>query len=241
MSHNFFNAIGIYMNNIRILFMIFFIIPLLSSGQKDAYYRIRADFSVKEKSSDGKSGLTMGQVYYDKARKKIVYNVRFPEKEVWLFTDTVMYKILDNVPEKKPLIPGYIDFSIFNLALNNNLKDYGLKNSMYELKNVIKEEDMVISLWVPKKEYAKLIGDVKISVKENRLYGVIIYDAAKRMIGKQIFTEYVKIGGFEFPSEIVNFSFLENGQEIHQLTTYKNIKVNNWDENSFYNYIVPGL
>ncbi len=229
------------MKRILVLLVLLGLFQVPSMAQRDAYYRIRADFSVKEKHTDGKSSLTMGQVYYDKARKKIVYNVKFPDKEVWLFHDTVMYRIKDNVPEKKAVIPGYIDFSVFNLALNNNLKDYGLKNSMYELKNVSRDEDMVISLWSPKKEYAKLIGDIKISVKDNRLYGVLIYDAAKKMIGKQIFTEYVKIGGFEFPAEIVNFSYTTEGQEIHQITTYKNVKVNNWDENTFYNYPVPAL
>jgi len=214
------------------------LIPLFALGQQDAYYRVRADFSVKEKSSEGKSGLTMGQVYYDKARKRIVYNVKFPEKQVWLFNDTVMYMIQEDKVEQKPVIHGYIDFSIFNLALCNNLKDYGLKNSIYILKSVVKEEDMVISLWVPKKGYEKMIGNVKISVKENRLYGVLIYDAKDKIIGKQVFSKYVRIGGFEFPSEIVNFSYLENGGEIHQLTTYRNIKVNNWDENNFYNYNV---
>lgn len=219
--------------------LLFLALSLTLFGQKEVYYRIRADFSIKEKSTDGKSNLTMGQVFYDKLKKKIVYNVRFPEKEVWLFADTNMYTVRGSDIKKKPLIPGYIDFSIFNLALNNNLKDYGLKKTMYSLKGVVKEGNMVISSWMPQKEYAKVLGEVKISVVNNKLNGVIIYNPKKVMIGKQLFSNYVTINGFDFPTEIINFSYLENGQEIHQITTYKNIKVNDWDEESFYSFSVP--
>lgn len=221
-----------------VLFLLFFGLFFQSFGQKDFYYRVRADFSVKEKSSDGRNSLTMGKVYYDKARKRIVYNVLFPEKEMWLFTDSVMYVIKGNNREKKPIVAGYIDFSVFNLSLNNKLKDYGLKNSIYSLKEVTRDEDLVISLWEPHKEYAKLVGNIRVAVKDNRLYGVLVYDASNKLIGRQVFSEYTKIGSFEFPTEIINITYLENGEEVTQITTYSNVKVNNWDEDYFYNYNV---
>ncbi len=213
-------------------------LPVLVSAQKEAYYRVRADFSIKEKSSDGRSSLTMGQVFFDRTKSKIVYKIRFPEKEMWIFQDTSMYKIQNGKVQKSPLVAGFIDFSIFNLSLNNNLKDYGLKKSVYTVKDVVKEDNMVISTWIPKKEYAKILGEVKISVVDNKLYGVVFYNAQKVMIGKQLFSDYVTIGSFAFPGEIVNFSYNPNGQEIHQITTYKNIKINNWDEDT-YNYTIP--
>lgn len=215
------------------------LLSLKGISQNDIFYRVRADFSIKEKSSEGKSSLTMGHVYYDKLKKKLLYNILFPEKEIWLLKDTIQYKIKSASVDKKPLLPGFIDFSIFNLALNNNLKDYGLKKTMFSLKEVTKDQDMVISTWVPKKEYEKVLGEVKISIVNNRLNGVIFYDPAKKMIGKQIFSNYVNIKGFEFPSEILHIAFLKNGQEIHQLTTFKNIKVNDWNEASYYDYTIP--
>jgi len=151
-----------------------------------------------------------------------------------------MYKIVGKDVSRNPLIPGFIDFSIFNLALNNNLKNYGLQKSVYTMKKVEKDEDLVISTWEPKKEVEKNIGILKIAVGENKLSGIIFYDPQNKMIGKQLFSEYATIGGFEFPTEIMNYSFRTDGSEIHQLTTYKNIKVNNWDENTYYNYPVPG-
>jgi len=223
--------------NTSVLLLIAFI-PIMAFAQKDAYYRVRADFSIKENCTDGKSSLTIGQVYFDRMKKKIVYNLRFPEKEIWVFQDSLMYKIQKGTIEKKPLMPGFIEFSIFNLALNNNLKDYGLNKSIYSVKSVMKEDSMVISIWIPQKQYEKAYGEVKISVIDNKLYGVIFYNPKKRIIGKQIFSGYTRINSFEFPTEILNFTYLENGSEIHQMTTYKNIKVNNWDED-FYNFVLP--
>lgn len=222
-----------------ITLLIFLFVSTVSFSQKGDFYRIRADVSIKEKSTDGKSNLTMGQVYFDKLHKKIVYNIVFPEKEIWIFKDTLMYNIKNQKVEKKPLMPGFVDFSIFNLALGNKLKDYGLKNSMYVLKETVKEENMVITTWVPKKEFEKALGEIKISVVDNKLYGVVFFNHQKVMIGKQIFSNYIVIKGLEFPCEILNFSYLQNGGEIHQLTTFKNIKVNDWTEDTFYNYAVP--
>ncbi len=222
----------------QLIFAIIILLPAITAAQKEAYYRVRADFSIKEKSTDGKSSLTMGEVFFDRMKNKIIYNIRFPEKETWLFQDTLMYRVTKDKIEKSPLVPGFVDFSIFNLSLNNNLKDYGLKKSVYKVKSVVKEDNMVISTWSPLAEYENTLGDIKISVVDNKLYGVVFYNVKKRMIGKQIFSNYITIGSFAFPTEIINFSYKEDGQEIHQLTTYKNIKVNNWDED-LYNYTVP--
>jgi len=228
-----------FMPAIVLLYIILFSPSYHLIAQKEVFYRIRADFSIKEKGTDGKSSLTMGQVFYDKLKKKIVYNIRFPEKEVWLFKDSLMYKTIGQKVEKKPLVPGYIEFSIFNLALNNNLKDYGLKNTMFSLKEVIKEGEMIISTWEPKKEMNSILGEIRISIVKNRLHGVIFYNPKKKIIGKQIFSNYITIKGFEFPSEIVHFAYLENGNEIHQMTTFKNIRINDWAEASFYDLAVP--
>ena len=222
----------------KALLVIFLLAGSIAFAQQQ-YYRVRADFSIKEKHTKGSSNLTMGSVYYDKFMKRIVYNVTFPEKQVWVFYDTNMFKISAGNVDRKPMIPGYVDFSIFNLTLNNNLTNYGLQKSVYEVKSTVKEADMVIITWAPKKEYEKLLGLVKISTKEGRLHGVLFYNAKGRLIGKQIFNNYFKIRGFEMPTEILYFYYHEDGSEIHQITTFKNIKVNDFAESQFYNYPIP--
>lgn len=227
--------------NYLLTFILFLIFSFNLTAQSNLYYRLKVDFTVKEKTSDGKSSLTMGQIYFDKSKRNIIYNVRFPEKEMWVYNDTVMHVVRGDIKEKKQIIPGFIDYSVFNLTINNNLKDYGLKKSnIFELKEVVKDQGMVISVWKPKKEYIKVLGDVKISIKNNKLYGVIIYDATGKMIGKQIFTEYIKSGSLEFPSEIISYMYKDNIEISKQLITYKNLVVNGQNEDYYYNYSVVG-
>jgi hypothetical protein len=222
------------------VFLILALIPVFSSGQSDAYFRIKADFTVKEIYTDGRTGLTMGQVYFDKAKRKIVYNVRFPEKEIWYFNDSLMFTVKGTIVDKQQGVPGYIDFSIFSLSLNHQLKDYGLKkNTVFDLKEIVKEDDMVISIWKPKKQFNQMLGDVKVSVRGNKLLGVIIYNVDGQMIGKQIFSEYKKIGAIEFPAQIISYTFVNDTEQSKQLITYKNVILNQRDEDYFYNYIVP--
>jgi len=46
---------------------------------------------IKAKSPTGEQQLTVGKLYYDKNVKQIVYDVSFPEKEIWVQRDTVLY------------------------------------------------------------------------------------------------------------------------------------------------------
>ena len=85
------------------------------------FFRIKSDFSIKQKNADNTVSLTIGIAYYDKLAKKLVYKITFPEKETWVFKDTTFYVFKNDkfVTKKKSiLIP---EFSIFNLALNNKL------------------------------------------------------------------------------------------------------------------------
>ena len=103
------------------------------------YFRMKADFSIKEKFSDEKMALTMGTVYYDRTHKKIVYDIKFPEKETWLIMDTVFYKIQDNAIIHRQFIPMLPSSTMFESALANSLDNFGLEKSFYTLEKVEKE------------------------------------------------------------------------------------------------------
>jgi hypothetical protein len=126
-------------------FLIIFVTVLPNSLIGQHYFRMKADFSIKEKFSDGKMALTMGTVYYDRTHKKLVYDVKFPEKEQWVILDTVFYKIKDDKVVLKQFIPMLPSATIFESALANNLDNFGLENSFYKLQNVEKDADLVIS------------------------------------------------------------------------------------------------
>ncbi|MBL4715790.1 MAG: hypothetical protein JKX95_04065 [Bacteroidia bacterium] len=133
--------------------------PKISLGQQ--FFRIKADFSIKEKMADGKQQLTMGEVYFDKNSQKIVYNLKFPEKETWLTTDTALYRIANGEVVDKNLVSHVVGFSIFNLSLNGNLTNYGLDNSVYKIVETEKSsigKTKEINIGITKDEVIEELG-----------------------------------------------------------------------------------
>ena len=222
---------------------IFFILTCLFLGTNalsaQGFYRIKADFSIKEKLANGKQQLTMGVVYYDKNTKKIVYDVRFPEKKRLLLQDTSFYEIGANgklIKRKKNLLVP--EFSMFHLILNGNLADFGLQNSFYKPEKVEKDGNMVITTWQPDEKMAKFFGQVLVSNVEKKLHGVIIYDTKKSLVSKQIFKTYTNVKGCNVPTELVQVLYAKEGKN-YQITTYKNIKINDNADQNLYNLAIP--
>lgn len=211
-------------------------LPNFSIGQH--YFRMKADFSIKEKFSDGKMALTMGTVYYDRTHKKIVYDVKFPEKESWIISDTVFYKVKDNKLVLKQFIPMLPSATIFESALSNNLDNFGLENSFYKLENVEKDADLVISTWKPDKRLEALMGKILISRKNNQLYGIAFYNNENELLKKQLFKGYLRSSGIAFPAEITDIIYKLAGKEL-KVTTFKNLVVNEMTNNEIYNLTVP--
>ncbi len=182
----------------------------------------------------------MGTVYFDKNDKKIVYNVKFPEKEKIIVTDSFVIKIRENKVTEKVSAMNVLNFSIFNLALNNDLTNYGLtKNQLYKLVDVEKEDSLIISTWraaIPK--LANITGDILISQKNKQLFGLVFKDKSNTVVSKQFFNNFKIFSGLSFPGEIVQINY-KNGKEYYKVTTFKNVVVNDLNENSIYNCPIP--
>ena len=58
------------------------------------------------------------------------------------------------------------------------------------------------------------------------------------MLGKQFYKKYTIVNNLNFPTEIVQIMYLD-GKENHQITTFKNIEVNNLKNENYYNYPLP--
>jgi hypothetical protein len=215
---------------------ILILLPQLNYAQE--FIRFKAAFSIKTKTADGQSQLSIGTVYFDKNIDKIVYQNTFPQKDVWITMDTSIFhlngghviKVMPNVSINK--------LTIYYLALNGNLSDFGLSNSKFKLESVEKKKDMVISTWLAPIEYKKLISKILISNKQEQLYGVVILDANNKVVSKQFYKNYILANGLVFPSEIIQISYTEDNKENYQITTYRDIIVNDFKENSMYDYPV---
>lgn len=222
---------------LKFLISLFF---LASFHQVDPnlFFRISTDFVIKAKSPSGAQQLTIGELFYDKNIKQIVYNIQFPEKETWIQKDTSLYKIVDSKVVSRRTIPSGTELSIYNLVLNGDLSDYGLKKMKFAIKNVEKEGDNVISTWEPPPQLRKYLGDILISNSNQLLNGIVFKDRAGQVIAREFFRNYTKVKGISFPREIIKEN-LVNGQKIYELTTYSNIKINDISREN-YNYKIPG-
>ena len=189
---------------------------------------------------DGKSNLTMGTVYFDKTAKRLVYQIKFPEKETLVLTDSFYYRYKDGkIIEQKKAV-NILSFSIFNLALSSKMSNFGLDgNPAFKLVDVTKEDSLIISTWRPAVEKLKeLTGDVLISQKKKQLFGLVFFDKDGKLLSKQFYEEYKNFKGLEFPGIITQINFLD-GKEFYKITTFKNVVVNDMNENNIYNYSIP--
>jgi len=201
------------------------------------YRRIRADFTVKAKTASGEQSLTVGQVFYDRSNKQVIYQVSFPEKECWVIADSMIYQIKDNLLVQKTSTFSVAEFTIFHLALNSQLQDFGLKSTRYTPGNINKDGEMVITTWIPPSSVKKRFGNILISVKAKQLYGVVFLNPEGTVLRKQFFEQYQVINGLAFPDRIVEINIV-NGQENYQITSYKNVMVDEKDNHNQYYYPV---
>jgi hypothetical protein len=211
-------------------------LPNFSFGQQ--FFRIKADFSIKEKHIDGTQSLTMGTVYYDKFHDKIIYDVKFPEKQIIVVLDTLTAIIENNKLQNKHQTTANTRFSIFRLSLNGNLENFGLDNSSYKVSETVKENDMIITTWSPPKQLQESFGKVIVSQKKRSIYGVAFYNVKETLVGKQFFKNYTNFNGFKFPTELVQVIY-NDGKEYYKLTTFKNVIVDDLANDKIYNFIIP--
>jgi hypothetical protein len=204
------------------------------------YNRIHADFSVKVKNASGGQSLTIGQVFYDRNNKQIIYYVTFPDHEMWVTSDTLVFQFRDGKLISRTATFSMAEFTVFHLALNSRLQDFGLRNTRYSVKDIAREGDMVITTWMPPEKARESLGNIMVSVKNKQLFGVVFQDPKGVVMRKQFFEEYQVFSGLSFPGKIVEIN-TTNGIDSYQVTTYKNIVVDEMENDNKYYYNVSGL
>lgn len=209
---------------------------VFQSAQGQEYYRVNADFSVKIKRSDGTMNLTKGTVYYDKNIKELIYRVTFPQPEVWVIADTSLFKFRSDTLYDRISIPSVNEFTVFHLSLNSGISDFGLKRSRFKVSRVEKKNDLVLSYWkIPDKAEIS-IDHVVVAKKDNRLESVVMVGKESEILSRQFYRNYIKIGAFEFPQQIVQILPGEEGEDNYQVTEFKNIVVNNMDNDDLFSH-----
>jgi hypothetical protein len=209
------------------------ILPALH-GQE--YYRMNADFTVKIRRSDSTLNLTRGTVFYDKNIGELIYRITFPQPEVWVISDTSLFKYRSDTLFERVSIPSVNEFTVFHLSLNADMHDFGLKKSMFRVSRVEKREDRVLSYWKIPEKIESSIDHVVVVKKENRLESVIMMGDDSKILSRQFFRNYQRTGAFEFPRQIIQIIPGETGADNYQVTEFKNIEVNDMDHDHLFRY-----
>lgn len=181
-----------------------------------------------------KGQLTLGKVYYDKKIQKLVYNISFPDNEVWVVKDSISTVYKNNLLYQTEKINPFVQTTVFHKCLDGKFNDYGLKESVYKVEKVEKDSNMVITTWVPPSNIM-FLGRIITSTVNNSLYGVVIKNKANTILSKQIFKKYAVVKGLKVPSEIIQIMY-KGDQEIYQVITLSNIQINNLQNERYYNY-----
>ena len=224
-------------DKVSVLFFSVFLIHLSLFSQPYPYFRIEADFSIKEKT-EGTSSLSLGHVFYDINTATIIYDIKFPEKERILITDSLIIRIKNNRIVSSTKSSNLVSFSIFNLALSGNFLNYGLMKTNYKISNIEKEKESVISTWTPPKNMASKKGKIMLCQKNNSLNGIVSFAPDGKIISKQFFEEYQTFQNIRFPQKVVQIFYYDKSEGI-KITTFKNVLLNNLNNNEIYNYRLP--
>lgn len=189
-------------------------------------YRIKTECTVKSKTvGSHEAGLIMGTVYYDVRIGRLIFDVKFPEKETWVFVDSVQWTIRnDTLISIKPssLKPK---LSVLHLSLNQQLGGFGLEQSGYTMTSVKTEQGLVISNWSPPAAARKKMGTIALASQERQLKSVIFYHPNGKILRKQFFRKYQKISNVSLPTEVIDEIYNQD-KKLFQSTEYKNTVIN---------------
>jgi hypothetical protein len=206
--------------------------------QSQDFFRIKTDFIIKNKALNGEQQLTVGKIYYDKNIKKIIFDISFPKKEIWVQEDTTLYKIVNSNVIDKQNTPNITEFTIYHLTLNGHLSDYGLKNSNFKIIDIEKDGKNIISTWEPPKELKNVFGSILMLNTDQQLTGIIFKNKDDEIVSRQFFRNYMKIKGLPFPQEIIRENHVE-GQILYEITTYSNTIINEYSNEDKYDFKIP--
>lgn len=222
------------MKKIILFFLCFFYVGAAIAQQ---HYRIKADFTIKEKGVSNKSDFFKGQVYFDRTQKKTIYDISFPAERRLIMADSQLY-----VYEKEQLIERQTtysinEFSIFNLCLNGELTDFGLSKTMYKISDIEEEDGLVMVTWSPPKELKQYLGKTILAKRDNLLEAIVFFNPEGNVVRKQFYKEYTTVKGLSMPTELVEITYLY-GEEFYKITTFKNIVVDEMANSHIYNFNV---
>ncbi len=201
------------------------------------YFRIRADFTLKEISSLGDSTerrLVIGTCYYDKTLDKLTYNLSFPEPEQWIIADSFIYTLQDGQLLNRAKVPPLNEHNVFRMLLDQTFSEFGMMKSGYEVDGVKKIGDQVYLTYLPPEKYADVLGSLVLIKERKKLNGVIYYEPDGNMMFRQQLDDYEIVDGLPVPKYLSHI-IEKDGKKIKRILSFENIAVNESGHDHLYN------
>ncbi|MDA3880390.1 MAG: hypothetical protein PF436_08385 [Prolixibacteraceae bacterium] len=196
---------------------------------------MQADIMTKTRMPDSTFQISNGKIHYDKNYRKIIFDFTFPEKEKVVLFDTLMYHFSNDTltrTSRNMLIP---DQSVFHFILSGNLSNFGYDNANFQVGDIEKAKNMVITTWYPPDLLKEYISKVLVAKKDKQLYSITLVDPEGEIMNRQILKNYKWLNGIEVPHEILIATYTQQGP-MYQIITMKNIVLNEDGNNKNYNY-----
>lgn len=219
---------------------LFFALILFSTVNGFSQNKISAN--VISKQFLNKKLLTIERDIYYQTNGKLVTHYIKPQ-EYFLITNSFGEAKVYNPKTNEVMIMNEKNMSSRNeliyTFLSNQYSDFGLTEMGFILKGQKKEGIRIIKTFVPKNKKNDNVTKIEI-VFENTFPIYIAYYNKKNFITRKVYySKYQNFKLFTFPTQITEISFVSTKDSIVKRDDYSNVKVENFNTNSLFDYNVP--
>mgnify|MGYP006288238259 CR=1 FL=1 len=124
--------------------------------------------------------------------------------------------------------------------LANKIYDLGLKGLGLQLSNTRHEQGLMITEWKPVGDLSDKLSKVELVHKNYLPIYIAYFNTKNEMVQKIYYYKYRTISNLNFPTKVVEFNYLPNGDSTVTRTMYSNIKFGlNESNEKFFNFEIP--
>lgn len=157
--------------------------------------------------------------------------------------ETAFYDPKNNVVKYDKSDLSSASENVFRFFLQNDIKDLGLKEKGFTLKDSKIKDDLIIKTWLPPITLSKVISKTELVFQNNLPIYIANFDKKNRVSNKTYFTKFITMSGFKVPMQISDFQYMylpkNQKDSLVSKTTYSNLLINNQVDLKYLNFNIP--
>jgi len=204
-------------------------IVIITIGAEYSFCQTIKTISVeftREYSEDNKKEIIKGKIHYQ-APSKTVIHITDPINQWMILEDKEMIIYYPDDKKAFHIISTWNPFSMpfFQAFVGVVKEDYGLTELGYTLANYETNDNSLISHWNPPKNLAKLLGEIILEFKDNKIIRVELRNPNGKTISKSLYKNHTLYGATYFPLEISTIKYMKSGAAFEEIV-YRNPQFN---------------